>query len=51
MDAQGLNVLPNRTPGSSLVTAYLQGNTRTPISAAVYERDIAALLPTHQGSM
>jgi uncharacterized membrane protein len=42
VDAQGLNILPNRTPGSSLIAAYLQGNTRTPISAAAYERDIAA---------
>ena len=41
VDAQGLNILPNRTPGSSLVTADLQGNTRTPISAVVYENDIA----------
>jgi uncharacterized membrane protein len=41
VDAQGLNILPNRTPGSSLISAYLQGNTRTPINATVYERDIA----------
>ena len=48
VDAQGLNILPNRTPGSSLITAYLQGNSRTPISAEVYERDIAGYYKTKQ---
>ncbi|MGP7996202.1 MAG: hypothetical protein ACLPKI_02520 [Streptosporangiaceae bacterium] len=42
VDAQGLNILPNRTPGGSLISAYLQGNTRTPMSATVYEHDIHA---------
>jgi hypothetical protein len=38
VEAQGLNLLPNRQAGSSLLTAYLQGNTRTAIPAAQYER-------------
>jgi hypothetical protein len=42
VEAQGLNILPNRTPGSSLISAYLQGNTRTPISADTYGRAISA---------
>ena len=33
---QGLDVLPNRAHGESLLSAYLQGNTATPISAAQY---------------
>lgn len=41
VEGQGLNLLPNRVPGSSLITAYLQGNTETPIPAATYEHDIA----------
>ncbi len=36
LQTQGLNVLPNRKPGESVVLAYLNGNTRTPISAAHY---------------
>jgi uncharacterized membrane protein len=36
VEAQGLDVLPNRPPGGSLVAAYLQGNTTTPIPAAQY---------------
>jgi uncharacterized membrane protein len=42
VDAQGLNILPNRTPGSSLISAYLHGNSRTPINADVYEDRIWA---------
>jgi uncharacterized membrane protein len=38
VQAEGLNVLPNRVPGGSLLEAYLQGNMRTPIPAAQYER-------------
>jgi uncharacterized membrane protein len=41
VQAQGLNVLPNRAPGSSLLSAYLQGNTRTPIQAEQYEKPIS----------
>lgn len=40
VEAQGLDLLPNRAPGGSLITAYLQGNTTTPIPAAEYARDI-----------
>lgn len=36
VQAQGLNLLPNRTPGSGLLAAYLRGNTRTPIQANQY---------------
>lgn len=36
VQAQGLNLLPNRVPGGSLLSAYLQGNTKTPIPAAEY---------------
>jgi uncharacterized membrane protein len=36
VQAQGLDVLPNRVPGASLITDYLQGNTRTPIQAEQY---------------
>ncbi len=39
---QGLDILPNRVPGSSLLSAYLQGNSRTTINADVYARRIAA---------
>ncbi len=38
--AQGLNVLPNRTHGESLVAAYLQGNTAPPISAGQYAQRV-----------
>jgi hypothetical protein len=38
VQAQGLDLLPNRAPGSGLLAAYLQGNTKTPISAARYEQ-------------
>jgi uncharacterized membrane protein len=40
VEAQGLNILPNRTPGSSLISAYLQGNSKTPISASQYQVQI-----------
>ena len=36
VQAQGLNLLPNRVPGGSLLSAYLQGNAKTPIPAAEY---------------
>lgn len=38
VQAQGLNFLPNRTAGSSLLSDYLQGNTKTPISTKEYEQ-------------
>jgi uncharacterized membrane protein len=38
VEAQGLNILPNRVPGGSLLSAYLQGNTKTPIEARQYAR-------------
>ena len=37
VQAQGLNLLPNRPPGGSLLAAYLEGNTETPIKAADYQ--------------
>lgn len=40
VEAQGLDLLPNRTPGSGLISAYLQGNTTTPIPAAQYGQEI-----------
>jgi hypothetical protein len=40
VEAQGLNLLPNRAPGSGLLAAYLQGNTTTPISASQYAKQI-----------
>jgi uncharacterized membrane protein len=42
VQAEGLNLLPNRAPGSSLIDAYLQGNTKTPIPAAQYAQLIHA---------
>jgi len=41
VETQGLDILPNRTPGSSLISAYLQGNSRTTINADVYADRIA----------
>jgi uncharacterized membrane protein len=41
VQAQGLNLLPNRAPGSGLLAAYLQGNTKTPIPAASYEQHVS----------
>ena len=40
VQAQGLNLLPNRAPGSGLLAAYLLGNTKTPISAERYEKAV-----------
>ncbi len=40
--AQGLNILPNRAPGGGLLSAYLQGNTKTPIEAQQYTRLVHA---------
>jgi uncharacterized membrane protein len=40
VEAQGLDILPNRTPDSGLLAAYLQGNTTTPIPAAQYQQGI-----------
>jgi hypothetical protein len=37
IQTQGLNFLPNRVPGGSFLSAYLQGNTKTPISAERYQ--------------
>lgn len=36
IETQGLDLLPNRVPGSSLLAGYLQGNTTTPIQATQY---------------
>jgi uncharacterized membrane protein len=35
---QGLNFLPNRSPGENPITAYLDGNTSTPIPASKYQQ-------------
>jgi hypothetical protein len=48
VQAQGLNVLPNRTPGGSFIAAYLQGNTKTPIEAAHYEQLIHTYYVFHR---
>ena len=40
VDTQGLNLLPNRAPGGSLLSAYLQGNTRTPTQAGQYQQEV-----------
>lgn len=40
VQTQGFDVLPNRTPGGSVISAYLQGNTKTPIPAAQYRAQI-----------
>jgi uncharacterized membrane protein len=40
VESQGLNFLPNRAPGGSLLSAYLQGNTKTPIAARKYEQRV-----------
>jgi uncharacterized membrane protein len=39
--AHGLQLLPNRTPGESLVGSYLHGNMTTAIDAESYERAIS----------
>ena len=41
VQAQGLNLLPNRPPGGNLITAYLQGNAKTSIPASRYEELIS----------
>jgi uncharacterized membrane protein len=40
VQAQGLDLLPNRPPGSSIVSAYLQGNTDKTVSASQYAQQI-----------
>ena len=40
VQTQGLDLLPNRVPGSSLIAAYLQGNTTVSIPAAQYAQEI-----------
>lgn len=42
VQAQGLDLLPNRAPGGGLLADYLQGNTRTPIQAGQYAKLISA---------
>ncbi len=42
VETQGLDILPNRVPGGSLLSAYLQGNSRTTINADVYAQRIAS---------
>lgn len=42
VEAQGLDLLPNRVPGGGLLGAYLKGNTMTPISATRYQGLISA---------
>ncbi len=44
VQAQGLNVLPNRVPGGSFLSAYLQGNnTENPIQAKQYQERVYSL--------
>jgi uncharacterized membrane protein len=38
VEVQGLDLLPNRPPGGSFLSAYLQGNTKTTIQASRYEQ-------------
>jgi hypothetical protein len=45
---RGLDVLPNRAHGESLLSAYLQGNTLPPISAGKYERLVHASYALHR---
>jgi uncharacterized membrane protein len=47
LSAQGLNLLPNRVPGQSMLSAYLQGNTKTPIGAAQYARLVHSYYAAH----
>jgi uncharacterized membrane protein len=42
IEAQGPDLLPNRVPGESLLSAYLNGNTETAIPAAEYAKLIHA---------
>jgi uncharacterized membrane protein len=48
VDKQGLNFLPNQSPGENPITAYLNGNTSTPMSAIKYERLVHAEYKTHE---
>ena len=48
LQAQGLNVMPNRTPGENLITAYLNANTSTPMSAIEYQRLVHAYYEEHE---
>ncbi len=45
---QGLDVLPNRGHGESLLSAYLQGNTGPPISAGQYAQLVHASYALHK---
>jgi len=45
--ANGLDLLPNRAAGQSPVTAYLQGNTATPMPAAKYAQMVHNYYVTH----
>jgi hypothetical protein len=38
LETQGLDVLPNRVRGESLLSVYLSGNTSTPMQAAQYAK-------------
>ena len=42
VQAQGLNLLPNRAPGGNLISTYLQGNTEKPIQASQYQDQISS---------
>jgi len=44
----GLNILPNRTHGESLLSAYLQANVPPPISAGEYARLVHASYVLHR---
>lgn len=45
--AQGLDVLPNRVPGENMISAYLQANSETPISAVEYSKLISSFYASH----
>jgi uncharacterized membrane protein len=45
---QGLDVLPNRAHGESLLSAYLQANTAPPISAGQYAQLVDASYALHK---
>jgi uncharacterized membrane protein len=45
---QGLDVLPNRAHGESLLSAYLQGNTAPPIAAGQYAQLVHASYALHK---
>lgn len=48
VETQGLNVLPNRAHGESLLSAYLQGNTAPPISAGQYAQLVHTSYALHK---